>query len=160
MAWNQLLAAACSAILLIGWTPAAFAQQAQPPAAAVAGLPAGAPMMTNGPDDSQPLGDAPAGGFVPIPLPDGCSAYLMVQKRFDALTKSSVQPNGRTWLEITPHVACNGQETAIAALPQATLDAACQDALAKYQAQSSTLGMVLTAKDYLCPKLDDPFFLS
>jgi len=161
---NRALSAV-AALLLSGLTCTAHAQDVPPsaapaPAPTPAGVPSGPLITTNGPDDSQPLGDAPAGGFVPIPLPDGCSAYVTEQQRTDPNDKSTAQPNGRTWLEITPHLTCNGQETPISSLPQSTLDAACQDALTKYQAQTDQYGMMLTAKDYLCPKLDDPFFLT
>ena len=55
---------------------------------------------------------------------------------------------------------CDGAEKAVSSLPPATLDAACTDALTKYQAQSDKAGFVFTAKDYLCPKLNDPMFLN
>ncbi|HLG68885.1 MAG TPA: hypothetical protein VK009_00520 [Chloroflexota bacterium] len=145
-------------------SPAPSASASPSPAPAgpsnAAGQAAGPLITTSGPDDSKPLGDAPAGGFVPITLPSGCSAYLTVQDRFDPNDKSPAQPNGRTWKQITPHLSCNGQDTDISSLPAATLDAACQDSLTKYQAQTSSQGMILTAKDYLCPKLNDPFFLN
>jgi hypothetical protein len=141
-------------------SPSPSALPAPAPSSNAAGVAAGPLITTNGPDDSKPLGDAPAGGFVPINLPAGCAAYLTVQDRFDANDKSPAQPNGRTWKQITPHLTCNGQDTDISTLPQATLDAACQDSLTKYQAETSSSGMILTAKDYLCPRLNDPFFLN
>lgn len=153
---KKAIATIAAGLLIAGLAAPAFAQQAP----ASAAVPNGPMTTTNGPDDSQPLGDAPAGGFVPIPLPDGCSAYLTQQPMIDPTDKSSVQPQGRQFIQITPHVTCNGQETPVSSLPQATLDAACADSLTKYQAQTPSKGMILTAKDYLCPKLDDPFFLN
>ena len=95
-----------------------------------------------------------------IPLPTGCKVSLTETTRFDANDKSKSQPAGKRWVEIVPHLMCDGAEKAVSSLPPATLDAACIDALTKYQAQSDKAGFVFTAKDYLCPKMNDPMFLS
>ncbi len=133
---------------------------AAPAAPAAPGVVVGQVITTDGPDETQALGDAPPGGFVPIPLPAGCKVTLTETTRFDAANKTISQPNGKRWVDIEPHLMCDGQERAISSLPQSTLDAACADALAKYQNQNEKLGFVFTAKNYLCPKMNDPFFLS